>query len=511
MTSLTEQQLLELIQSGESNTVELKIAAPRPSEIAERMAGLANAQGGYMIFGVEDTNLEIVGVSDLKGTIDTILRGARQVQPPVILSPSQPEVFTLDSKKLVVATVPASTGPVYQASGIFWLRTGTHSVPLTYQQLVEMGHQRGVLSWERQSGWNATLNDLDLEKVKNHLMLRSTRPQLLGKLEKIEEVLIEMGCATLTSDGLVKPTNAGLLFFGTSPQVRVPQGEIICVVFPDKLALRRYLDRKILTGTLTELIDQAEDFLQKNIEVGAKVVGWRRVDLPAYNLESLREAVVNAVIHRDYSREGETVRVLVYPNRIEIRSPGTLLPGLTIQQLQRGLASSRLRNPLMGNLLRDIPGYFERVGSGVRFMLEESVRLNLPVPEFREINSEILVTFYNSKERLEAGDETARDRTRNNEQLPVQADHITAKDEELEIAIKKPVQKKVVEEETFSQEQRLVMAMKYVQEHGSITTGQYMDLTGVSDRTALRDLELLLKEGSLRRVGKTRSSHYELP
>lgn len=499
MPNLTDQELLDLIKNGESYSVELKVAPPRPSEVAERLAGLANAEGGYFIVGVSDEKLQIVGVTDLKDAVDTLLRSARQVQPPIVFSPPQPEIYTINGKKLVVATVPASTGPVYQASGVFWIRTGTHSIPLNYHQVVEMGHQRGVLAWERLSAWNTTLNDLDPEKVKAHLLLRSSRPQLLGRLENMEELLLELGCATLspTSGETIKPTNAGILFFGHNPQARIPQSEIICVLFGDALGVRRYLDRKILNGNLQELIDQAENFLQRNIEVGAKVVSWRRIDLPAYSQESLREAVVNAVIHRDYSREGETIRIFVYPNRIEIRSPGSLMPGLNIAQLQEGVASSRLRNPLLGNLLRDVPGYFERIGSGVRFMLEEAARLELPVPEFREINSEIVVTFYNATVADENGGRTTTPALVGGRTLgknPSESVEKTANDKE----------------EAISQEQRLTIAMQFIQQHGSISSGQFMELTGVSDRTALRDLELLVKEGSLRKVGKTRSSRYEL-
>jgi predicted HTH transcriptional regulator len=132
MTRLSEQELRRLIKAGETNTVELKAAAPRPVEMAERLCGMANAQGGVIIIGVEDAKQRIVGVPDdrLAMTIDTVLRAARQnVKPALVLDPPEPELYEVGGKRLVVVSVPMSRGPVYQSGGVFWVRRGTHTVP----------------------------------------------------------------------------------------------------------------------------------------------------------------------------------------------------------------------------------------------------------------------------------------------------------------------------------------------------------------------------------------------
>jgi predicted HTH transcriptional regulator len=133
MAKLSEQEFRRLIQEGETNTVELKAAVPRPVEMAERMCGMANARGGMIIIGVEDANHRIIGVPDdrMAITIDTILRAARQnVKPTLVLNPPEPELYEVGGKRLVVATIPVSPGPVYQSGGVFWVRRGTHTVPL---------------------------------------------------------------------------------------------------------------------------------------------------------------------------------------------------------------------------------------------------------------------------------------------------------------------------------------------------------------------------------------------
>jgi predicted HTH transcriptional regulator len=121
MPTLTDAVLRRTIARGETSTVELKKAVPRPGELAERMCGMANAQGGIIIIGVEDSSLKVVGVADSRMTLtqDMILRAARQIDPPLLLDPAEPEVYVLDGKQVVVATIPPSRGPAYQASGVF--------------------------------------------------------------------------------------------------------------------------------------------------------------------------------------------------------------------------------------------------------------------------------------------------------------------------------------------------------------------------------------------------------
>src|SRR5207249_6268914 len=146
MVKLSEMELKKLIQGGETNTVELKIAAPRATEMAERLCGMANAQGGMVIIGVKDALHEIVGVPDhrIGETLDVILRAVRQmIKPELVLDPPEPEVYTMAGKKIIVATVSPSQEPVYQAHGIYWMRRGTHTVSLSLSELLEMANDRG--------------------------------------------------------------------------------------------------------------------------------------------------------------------------------------------------------------------------------------------------------------------------------------------------------------------------------------------------------------------------------
>jgi ATP-dependent DNA helicase RecG len=493
MVKPSEMELKALIQGGETNTVELKVAAPRATEMAERFCGMANAQGGVVIIGVKDSFREIVGVPDhrIGETLDVILRAVRQmIKPELVLEPPEPEIYTVEGKKLVVATVKPSHGPVYQAHGIYWVRRGTHTVSLSLSELLEMANDRGLVDWEHQPVRNATMEDLDPEEVKAYLARRSTSDRHANRFKDLERVLIGMECAVRTNDGKVVPTNAGMLFFGHAPQEHIIQSDVACVLYRETIGASRYADRRFITGTLQDLIDGAELFLSRYIAVGAKVEGFKRIDIPEYSLEALREAVINAVVHRDYSKRGESIRVFCYPDRVEIHSPGLLLPGITVEQMERGEVQSKLRNRTLANLLKDIPGYMERLGSGIKFMLDETKRLGLPGPQFREMG-EFVVTFHKSPALMSP------------QPRPQHIETLWGDEEDTQPEI-------LSQDQSAQREHRLTKAVEHVQKHGFITNSIYRQLTGISDRTAHRDLETLIERGRLKGTGQRAARRYVL-
>lgn len=256
------------------------------------------------------------------------------------------------------------------------------------------------------------------------------------------------------------------------------------------------IDRKIIRGTIQELIDDTEAFFNKYMMVGAKIVGWKRIDLPEYPIEALREATVNAIIHRDFSRAGESVRVFFYPDRVEIHSPGALLPGITIEQMERGEVASRLRNPVLANLLRDIPGYMERIGSGIRLMLNETRKMGLPPPQFREVG-EFVVTF----RKADVGSEELGDISSKSSEVQQLSFEMPSRDETSGVLNRGVLPRS---------EQRMMLALHHIQGHRTITSREYGELAGISESTALRDLEAWVERGVLKRIGKRRGRRYEL-
>ncbi|HEX2915204.1 MAG TPA: RNA-binding domain-containing protein [Chloroflexia bacterium] len=255
-----EAALKKLIAQGESSTLELKIAVPRPIELAERLCGMANGAGGLLIIGVEDGSNAIAGVKEpLSKSIDGILRAARLCTPPVTLSPSEPKIYRYPEGVVLVAGVPPSGDELHQAGGTFWIRRGTNTIPLTKAELLEMLYDRGSLTWEEQPVQQATLDDLDLKRFELFLESRDNYRYVRDQnLLKTPDILKRLGCAVEIYSGnqaSLVPTNAGLLMFGRESQAFIRQSEVVCMLFTDEVGAGGFADRKIITGSIPEQID----------------------------------------------------------------------------------------------------------------------------------------------------------------------------------------------------------------------------------------------------------------
>jgi len=339
--------------------------------------------------------------------------------------------------------------------------------------------------------------------IEAYLAQRPDRSKISGRLSSLENVLLNIGCAAITQNEtqqVIRPTNAGMLLFGIAPQQFLIQTEVVCVLYRDTLGMRRYADRRILRGTITQQIDQAEAFFKQYVPVAGYMEGFHRRDEPDYPLEALREAVVNAVVHRNYSIQGEAIRIFYYTDHIEIHSPGLLLPGISLADLQQGKVRSKLRNPVLGTILRDFPGgYMERMGSGISFMIAQMQQLGHPAPQFKE-QGEIIVTFL----RTPLSDDTIVPSV--NKVAAPSAIYSTSSNRPMEHDVFTPPN-----DGDVGREARQQLALRYIHMHGSITNKQYRDITGASDNTALRDLDALVEQGSLRAIGKRRARQYKLP
>lgn len=306
--------------------------------------------------------------------------------------------------------------------------------------------------------------DIDTEAVDRYLGYRAQRSRHRRRHSSLDQLLLGLEVAAPDEQsGELRPTNAGMVMFGYDPQLYLPQSEVVCIKYADPLGVRRYIERKNYHGTLPELVDQASAFLRQFIRVGATIRGFYREDEPEYPYEAIREAVVNAIVHRDYSRSGETVRVFMFPDRVEVRSPGGLLPGIILDDLVAMRVTSHPRNQILAGFLRDIPGYMERVGSGVRFMINEMREMGLPDPEFSE-HFDFMVVFRNGESAEASNDLNPRQQT----------------------------------------------GLQLVRDKGSISTSEYVAATGVPARTAYRDLQDLVERGILVVRGKRRGARYYL-
>ena len=265
-----------------------------------------------------------------------------------------------------------------------------------------------------------------------------------------------------------------MLLFGVRPQDRLQAATLKCGFFYGLHQGTQLRDRADITGPLHRVIDDGAAFVARNRRLVPRMEGIRRIDVPEYPDYSVREAIANALAHRDWLLEGAKVRLFMFDDRLEIWSPGRLPPPITLERLGFDQFS---RNRLIARVLVE-RGYIEEVGLGIRRMREEMEHLGLPEPEFREDGFSFVITFRSIVPRESVGPAS---------------DPFRALLERGEI------------------NERQYRGLSYAREHGVIQRHDYAQLAGVSERTALRDLSDLVEENLLElRGGRGRSTSYRL-
>ena len=248
----------------------------------------------------------------------------------------------------------------------------------------------------------ATIDDLNKENLKNYIdKLKMDRPHF-AKNDFIKCLKI---CGIIdNSNNQIYPTLAGTLIFGEYPQTFYPQLFIACAVIPG-IELgdvgqngERFIDNKRIEGTIEEMLEETINFLRRNMKTSVIVnSNGRRTDRTEYPLEALREAIANALIHRDYSTQTENayISVCMYDNRIEILNPGTLYGTNKLEKL--GTASvMEARNPTIVRILEEKGSVIENRHSGIPTMKREMKKYGLPEPEFYEERDSFKVVFRNN-------------------------------------------------------------------------------------------------------------------
>ncbi|MBI3302221.1 MAG: transcriptional regulator, partial [Deltaproteobacteria bacterium] len=230
----------------------------------------------------------------------------------------------------------------------------------------------------------------DFDRGKYDAWVRESQITQRGR---VEDVLVNIEAAERVTGRLVF-RNAGVLFFAKDVRHFFPQAYVTCLLAKgtDKVNI---LDRKDFAGGVVSDIEESLRFIERNTRTAYRIERLRREDIPEYPIRALREAITNAVMHRDYFEVGANVFVEIYDDHIEISNPGGLAKGLGREEL--GTRSVR-RNPLIADLLHRI-AFIEKAGTGIRRMQEDARRHKCPEPIFRA-NGFFTVTFLPTTERV---------------------------------------------------------------------------------------------------------------
>jgi len=468
---LTSEEFERLISRPEGEALEFKREMPSSSDLAKLITAFYNTRGGVIVFGVEDGTRRPVGVTSPQGIeegVNSILRArcSLDVMPGI-------EIVAYHSMAFVTVTCPQGAHKPYLASGETrpYVRIGSSNREAQDEEVRRLYIEGSEGGFEALACRRAQLADLSERLIAGYVRRREeTSGQPLGL--SAEELLHNLGCLIRDEEQWI-PTHAGVLLFAEDPQRLIGQAEVACVRFKGTDVIS-YIDRRDLHGPLYQLVDDAEQFIYRHMKIGRRIEGFAGVEYREYPQAAVREAIVNAVVHRDYSRRGQSIRIFMFDDRIEVYSPGTLPPGVSLEKMRRLEPQSVQRNPIIVGVLRDLGSrYIERLGTGIRRMAQAMTEHSLPRPQFEEVGSEFRVTLAGPGERFMQ-----------------------------EVTMRPAWTKDLIE--------RQVEAVLYVGEHGRITTGEYRTLVNVADVTAYRDLKDLSDRGLLIRQGKGRGAYYTL-
>ena len=396
--SLTE--LIEKIYLGEDSTIEFKRELPHRESLADEIAAFANASGGVILIGVDDDG-EIVGMDrqDLDRTEETTVEICRDNIDPMVHILT--EKLRIDDKNLLKIEVPSSPF-VHKTSNGYFIRQGSSKREMTTEQLGRLLQSRSQahrISFDEQFVPN-THKDTLREALYQRFITEGATDR-----EKIEDLLLKR--RLLVKEGQeYRASVAALLMCHDRPDDYLYNSFIQAVFYNSVERDANYqIDAKDFRGPLDQQIVDAFKFVERYNQVSArKEIG--RIERSQYSMRAVFEAVVNAVVHRDYSKAGSKIRLFMFTDRLELYSPGALANTLTVDDLRYNQAT---RNELLSRLLsetrlNDDMGaqvirrhFLERRGEGVGIILNESERLSGKTPAYELFGEELRLTIFATK------------------------------------------------------------------------------------------------------------------
>jgi ATP-dependent DNA helicase RecG len=368
----TRIELFELINNRENSGIEFKRDVVDNRALAKELVAFSNLSGGAVLLGVEDDG-KVSGITRDK-LEDWVMTACRDKIRPAIIPFFEIIRDIEPGKDVAVVRVPAgsSVHSVWHNNGnTYYIRVGTQSREATPEELSRLFQQRGAFRAELRPIPRAQLADLDLRRLRDYFG-RVRQQDVPDDNDDAEWRTLLLNTELMVEEGI---TLAGLLLFGISPNRFLPFAGIDAVAFPgvekDYAARERATLRGPMTALLNQqgklvengLIEQALEFIKRNVAAQATLEdGARRVEVPVYPAEVLRETLVNALIHRDYLLTSTDIELAIYSDRLEVVSPGRLPNGITPTRMRTGCRAAR--NQLIKDVMRDY-GYLEHMGMGV--------------------------------------------------------------------------------------------------------------------------------------------------
>ena len=361
------------LMQAEGKQLEFKRDLSSPQNVLKTLVAFANSAGGRLVIGVDDER-QVVGVADPLAEEERICNLIADAIAPRLL-PNVELMGVGDATVLVVEVFPSGARPHYLSKlgpeqGVY-LRLGSSNRQAGPDWIAETRRAAAGLVFDEQPMSNLGMQDLDLDAMAR--WFGPGRPLDTARLQTLKLLR--------TDQGHLVPTRGAVLLWGKEREFHFPDAWVQCGRFrgQDKVDI---FDQQDIHAHLPDAVTAIEMFLKKHAYKSARFGAMQRDDVWSIPLAMLREAIVNALVHSDYAQRGTPIRVAFFDDRIDIESPGFLLPGMTVQDMQSGV--SRIRNPVIARVFRELH-LTEQWGSGVRRIFSEASTQGLPEPCVEEI------------------------------------------------------------------------------------------------------------------------------
>jgi len=374
-------ELQERILKGENLHTEFKERLPDNETIAKAIVCFANADGGQLIIGISKSG-DIVGAGDLDEAIRKIDDVAfHRCEPSVSILT---ETVDIDGEIILIVSIPKGEQRPYRTgSGLYYIRSGNRCRPASWEEVRRLYQTSESIYYDEIPIAKAPLGSIDIDYFRTFL---EKYLDISPEESLIESYLENLKVITHNK----KPTLAGILFFGEKPQRFIPYAKIIAAYIPGTDISIPPADKKDLDGKILDILENSSKFLGLYIKEKHEIRGFEPEVYPEIPMEVLREGIVNAMAHRDYTINAP-IRLFIFEDRIEIRTPGRLPNTVTIDSMK--IAGCHvLRNPTLYNLLYKV-GMVTDIGSGVYRMIKTiKEKLNKEV-KLEQTETEFIVSI----------------------------------------------------------------------------------------------------------------------
>lgn len=393
---------IEEILAGESKNVEFKVQRPDKSiKYMKSVVAFANGKGGQIVFGIDDKTREVVGIPEdiVFQEIDAITNAISDSCEPTII----PDVYlqNIDGKPVIIAEIRAGRQKPYyiKADGLengVYIRVSGTTRPADRDMSRELYYECDGRSFDSVICRDIEVTDEDIAslcKQMKEVAIANSKSELQRTAVKdvTKNVLISWGILKNGEDGKIYPTNAYVYLTGQGGFRSVIQ----CGVFKGTTRAV-FLDRRSYDGPLWKQVDDAVQFVLRNIRMGCRLEGVYRQDIYELPPDSIRELIVNAVMNCSYIQNSH-IQVAIYDDRLEITSPGGLLPGVTIDLMKEGF--SKIRNRSLANAFAYM-NLVEAWGSGIPKLMQAMKEYGLREPEFIDMEVAFRINLYRGQNEV---------------------------------------------------------------------------------------------------------------